>query len=147
MNFSKALEIAYKAHEGQVDKAGAAYILHSIRVANSLRTEEEKTVAILHDVDEDTTVTLDDLRNYGFSSDVIRAVDSITKRVGESYNDYLNRVAADDLAYRVKLADMWDNSDVERFGANASVEQMKSCTNYITKRNKLVTLHKKLNAC
>lgn len=147
MNFSKALEIAYKAHEGQVDKAGAAYILHCIRVANSLTTEDEKTVALLHDVIEDTKTTIDDLRKYYFLPSIIEALRAITKNENETYNSYLKRVAANDLAYSVKLADMWDNSDVERFGASATTEQIKSCANYLSKQNKLVSIRKTLNAC
>lgn len=71
---NRALEIARKAHAGQVDKGGDTYIFHPVRVALHCRTEEEKIVALLHDVVEDTDITLDDLRREGFSAEVLDAL-------------------------------------------------------------------------
>lgn len=144
MNFAKALEIAYKAHEGQVDKAGAPYILHCIRVASEFDNEFLKIVAILHDVVEDTTVTLEQLALHNFGSHVIEAIDAITKRKDEKYKDYLKRVAQNKMAYHVKLADIWDNSNVDRFGTNPTEKQIAKCASYVGKRNKLVTLRANL---
>lgn len=110
----KAYEIAKKAHLGQIDKAGEDYIKHPEKVASFVKTDEEKAVAYLHDVIEDTELTLEDLNEYGFSKEVIEAVDIITKKRGEDYQSYLNLVKKNKLARAVKLADLRHNSDLTR---------------------------------
>lgn len=110
----KAYQIACDAHEGQFDKGGASYIEHPTAVANMLITEDEKTVAYLHDVVEDTPITLVDLKTEGFSEVVIAAVDSVTKRAGETYDNYLARLCENPLAVKVKIADMKHNCDITR---------------------------------
>ena len=110
----KAYEIAKKAHLGQVDKAGEDYIKHPEKVASFVKTDEEKAVAYLHDVIEDTELTLEDLCEYSFSKEVIEAVDIITKKRGEDYQSYLNSVKKNKLARAVKLADLRHNSDLTR---------------------------------
>ena len=110
----KAYEIAKKAHLGQVDKAGEDYIKHPEKVASFVKTDEEKAVAYLHDVIEDTELTLEDLYEYGLSKEVIEAVDIITKKRGEDYQSYLNSVKKNKLARAVKLADLRHNSDLTR---------------------------------
>ena len=110
----KAYEIAKKAHLGQIDKAGEDYIKHPEKVASFVKTDEEKAVAYLHDVIEDTELTLEDLYEYGFSKEVIEAVDIITKKRGEDYQSYLNSVKKNKLARAVKLADLRHNSDLTR---------------------------------
>lgn len=110
----KAYEIAKRAHKGQVDKAGEDYIKHPEKVASFVETDEEKAVAYLHDVIEDTELTLEDLHGYEFSKEVIEAVDIITKKKGEDYRSYLNSVKKNKLARAVKLADLRHNSDLTR---------------------------------
>ena len=110
----RAYEIAAKAHAGQVDKAGKDYIHHPLTVASFVETDDEKTVALLHDVVEDTPVTLRNLSDAGFSDAVVHAVDCVTKREGEELWDYLRRVKSDWLATAVKLADLRHNSDLSR---------------------------------
>ena len=110
----KAYEIAKRAHLGQVDKAGEDYIKHPEKVASFVKTDEEKAVAYLHDVIEDTELTLEDLCEYDFSKEVIEAVDIITKKRGEDYQSYLNSVKNNKLARAVKLADLRHNSDLTR---------------------------------
>lgn len=110
----KAYEIAKKAHLGQVNKAGEAYIKHPEKVASFVKTDEEKAVAYLHDVIEDTELTLENLYEYDFSKEVIEAVDIITKKRGEDYQSYLNSVKKNKLARAVKLADLRHNSDLTR---------------------------------
>lgn len=110
----KAYKIAKKAHLGQVDKAGEDYIKHPEKVASFVKTDEEKAVAYLHDVIEDTELTLEDLSEYGFSKEVIEAVNIITKKRGEDYQSYLNSVKNNKLARAVKLADLRHNSDLTR---------------------------------
>ncbi len=109
-----AREIAEKAHFGQVDKAGADYVNHPIAVAGMVETENEKIVAYLHDVVEDTEVTLKDLAEAGFNETIIEAVDAMTHRKGEPREDYLARVKANPIARKVKLADLRHNSDLSR---------------------------------
>ena len=110
----KAYEIAKKAHLGQIDKAGEDYIKHPEKVASFVNSDEEKAVAYLHDVIEDTELTLEDLREYGFSKEVLEAVDVITKKKGQDYQTYLNSVKENKLARVVKLADLRHNSDLTR---------------------------------
>jgi hypothetical protein len=110
----KALQIAARAHEGQEDKDGQPYILHPLRVMNAVEGQEARIAAILHDVIEDASVTTEDLRREGFSEAVLAAVDCLTHREGESYADYVVRCKGDDIARRVKLADLEDNSRPSR---------------------------------
>ncbi len=111
---NKAIQIATEAHKDQFDKAGKPYILHPLRVMLHCENEAEQICAILHDVVEDSDVTFDDLRSHGFSEEIISALDCLTKRDGESYNDFISRVLANELASRVKLADLRDNMDLTR---------------------------------
>ena len=110
----KAYEIAKRAHLGQIDKAGEDYIKHPEKVDSFVNSDEEKAVAYLHDVIEDTELTLEDLREYGFSEEVLKAVDVITKKKGQDYQTYLNSVKENKLARVVKLADLRHNSDLTR---------------------------------
>lgn len=113
-NLETAVKIAVEAHQGQKDKYGAPYILHPLRVMARVDSETEKIVAILHDVVEDTDWTLDNLRKKGFSAEIIQAIDCVTKREGEAYEEFVNRSATNPLARRVKIADLEDNMDVRR---------------------------------
>jgi GTP diphosphokinase / guanosine-3',5'-bis(diphosphate) 3'-diphosphatase len=110
----RAIEIAAKAHAGQLDKAGQPYILHPLRVMMTVREVDEKIVAVLHDVVEDTNVTLIDLEKEGFSKTVLAAIFAITKKEGEARLDAAKRVALNHVARAVKLADLADNMDLSR---------------------------------
>ncbi len=110
----KALLIALEAHKGQKDKAGAPYIFHPIRVALRCSTVEEKIVALLHDVVEDTSVTPEDLLSEGFSPEIVDAVLSVTKREGENYADFVARAKGNPIGRQVKLHDIQDNMDITR---------------------------------
>lgn len=110
----KAHEVAKKAHLGQIDRAGIDYIKHPETVASFVATDEEKAVAYLHDVIEDTSLTLLDLKKEGFSKNIIEAVDILTKKKGQDYQSYLNLVKKNELARVVKLADLRHNSDLTR---------------------------------
>lgn len=109
-----AHEIAKRAHKGQVDKAGAPYILHPETVASFVTKSDEKIVAYLHDVIEDTPCQLRDLENAGFSPEIIKAVDLLTRKTSQSYKQYLKLVKTNELARVVKLADLKHNSDLSR---------------------------------
>jgi (p)ppGpp synthase/HD superfamily hydrolase len=78
----RAIAIAATAHAGQVDKGGAPYILHPLKVMLRMSTLEQRIVAVLHDVVEDCGVSLDDLREEGFSEEVLSAIESVTKVPG-----------------------------------------------------------------
>lgn len=114
----RAARLARIAHRGQVDKVGEDYIGHPRRVANAVAGAvgdgPAVQVAWLHDVVEDTDVTLYDLRVFGFSPEVIDAVDAVTKRKGEAFADYYERVKANNLAVVVKWFDVADNADPAR---------------------------------
>lgn len=109
-----AIELAVRCHRGQTDKYDQPYILHVLGVAGRCRSIEEKIVAFLHDTVEDKHVTFDDLRKTGFSERVISAVERLTRRKGEQYTAFVDRIAPDPLARAVKLADLEDNMDVRR---------------------------------
>ncbi|HBG42033.1 MAG TPA: phosphohydrolase [Porphyromonadaceae bacterium] len=112
---SKAIRIAIKAHENQLDSHnGRPYIDHPFRVMNAGHTLQEKIVGILHDVVEDTEWTLKDLSAEGFSPDIVDAVDAMTRRDNESYEEYILRVEKNPVAVRVKLNDLSDNMDIRR---------------------------------
>jgi len=110
----EAILLAVKAHAGQEDKVGAPYILHPLRIMCRLDTDEARMAAVLHDVVEDTSTTLDELRSMGFPDEVLRAVECLTKREGESYEEFIDRVLVDPIAIQVKIADLEDNMDVRR---------------------------------
>jgi (p)ppGpp synthase/HD superfamily hydrolase len=111
-----AIGIAVQAHWGQKDRGGAPYILHPLRMMFRVQTEAERMAAVLHDVVEDTDWTLDALREQGFPDEVVTAVDHLTRREDESYDEFVTRAAAHPVARRVKLADLEDNMDVRRTG-------------------------------
>lgn len=109
-----AIDISAIAHEGAKDLAGQPYYCHVSRVAHNFGQNNYGIVAYLHDVVEDTNWTLDQLREKGFSSEIVEAVDAITRRKGEVYMDYINRCARNTIAIHVKLADLTDNMNISR---------------------------------
>lgn len=110
----KALCIAYKAHEGQVDKTGIPYIFHPFHLAESMTDENSTIVALLHDVIEDTDWTIDDLEKEGFNEDILTALKLMTHNPAEPYMDYISRLSTCPVARQVKLADLYHNSDQTR---------------------------------
>ena len=110
----RAIEIAIEAHRGQKDRAGAPYILHPLRVMLRLESDTEMIVAVLHDVVEDSSMTADQLREEGFSDEIVEAVELLTKREGEPYDNVIERAKLTPLSRRVKIADLRDNMDMSR---------------------------------
>ncbi|MDR8363248.1 MULTISPECIES: HD domain-containing protein [Pseudomonas] len=125
----RAIAIAAAAHEGQVDKGGAPYILHPLKVMLRVNTLEERIVAVLHDVVEDCGISFDDLRNEGFSETVLMAIASVTKVPDESYEEFVERVAQNPIGRVVKLADLEENSDLSRI-AEPSWEDLERVEKY-----------------
>jgi hypothetical protein len=110
----KALQIAAQAHEGQKDKEGQPYILHPLRVMKHVEGEAAQIVAILHDVVEDTQVTLDDLRRAGFTEAVLQAVQCVTHHKDQPYAEYVIACKDNPIARQVKLGDLADNCRLDR---------------------------------
>lgn len=127
--YQKALAIAEDAHKGQVDKAGVAYIHHPLYVASLVEGELAKTIALLHDVVEDSAWTLEDLRMEGLPEEVVQVVGILTKNRDESYEEYLMHVKQNPLARQVKLADLHHNSDLSRL-ANVTDRDRKRVAKY-----------------
>lgn len=134
----KALRIAMIAHSDQVDKGGAPYIFHPIRVkenvsviGNTYTAEEAHIVALLHDVLEDSHFTEDDLAKE-FSVEVVDAVLALTKQAGESYDSYLQRIKDNKLATAVKLADLADNQRLERINRQLTAAEADKMVVYLT---------------
>ncbi|WLI10342.1 MULTISPECIES: HD domain-containing protein [Pseudomonas] len=125
----RAIAIAAAAHEGQVDKGGAPYILHPLKVMLRVNTLEERIVAVLHDVVEDCGISFDDLRNEGFSETVLMAIASVTKVPDESYEEFVERAAQNPIGRVVKLADLEENSDLSRI-AQPSWEDLERVEKY-----------------
>jgi (p)ppGpp synthase/HD superfamily hydrolase len=132
----KAILCAVKAHAGQKDKAGAPYILHPLRIMMKMDSQAGMIAAMLHDVVEDSSVTLSDLRAEGFSEEVIAAVDHLTRREGEAYEIFINRLRHNPLAVKVKLADLEDNMDIRRI-ENVTGRDIERIQKYQAAREKL----------
>jgi GTP pyrophosphokinase len=110
----EAIDLAVEAHAGDEDKAGATYIRHPLRVMEQVDTEDERIAAVLHDVVEDSEQTLSSIESR-FGADIRDAVDALTKRDEESYLDeFIPRCAENEIARRVKQADIRDNMDLTR---------------------------------
>lgn len=110
----KAIAIAVEAHRGQIDKAGKPYILHPMRVMLAGKTEEEMICGILHDVVEDTPVSIEMLAKEGFSDRVLVALRLLTHDRSVPYQDYIHSITQDSLAVQVKLYDLHDNLNRDR---------------------------------
>jgi (p)ppGpp synthase/HD superfamily hydrolase len=124
-----ALQLALTAHRGQQDKAGQPYILHPLRLMQRMTTDETRIIALLHDVVEDTPITLDDLRNRGYAENVVSAIDALTRRPQEDYVDYVRRAKTHPLARLVKQADLEDNLDIRRL-ATITAQDFKRLVRY-----------------
>lgn len=116
----KAVEIATKAHAGVKDEQGRPYLVHPIRVmmgveGDATLLEAAQIVAVLHEVVEDTGVTIDDLRAEGFSQEVIAALSLVTHQKDQRYSEHVIACKPNEIARQVKLSDLRDNSQLARF--------------------------------
>jgi (p)ppGpp synthase/HD superfamily hydrolase len=111
-----AIQFAADKHVAQTDKGGRAYILHPLRMMMRLRTSDDElmAIAVLHDVVEDCKVSFDDLRAIGMTDRVISGVKALTKQAGETYEQFIDRLASNHDAMMVKREDLRDNSDITR---------------------------------
>ncbi len=120
----KAIEIAFRAHEGQVDKDGWPYVLHPVHLAEQMNTEDECVVALLHDVVEDSDITFEELEKEGFTEVQLEALRLLTREKDEPgltkeekdrrYFEYVERIGKNPIAKAVKMADLTHNMDKTR---------------------------------
>jgi (p)ppGpp synthase/HD superfamily hydrolase len=128
-DLATAIQIAAVSHANQVDKHDRPYILHVSRVAAAMRTDEERAVAWLHDICEDQGWDAEMLLDAGFSPSVVRAVHILTRDKNEPYERYINRVASNELATAVKIADLRDN--LSRIGSLPAEERARLEPRYL----------------
>lgn len=110
----KALKLCFNAHINQVDKTGLPYVFHPFHLAEQMNSEDEVCVALLHDTVEDTDITFEDLINEGFNDNIINALKLLTHNDDTPYMDYIYKIKGNPLARKVKLADLYHNSDLTR---------------------------------
>lgn len=110
----RAIAIAAAAHEQQYSRSGHPYILHPLRMMMQGNTVEEQIVAVLHDVVEHSDWTIEQLEQNGFPSNIVTAVEHLTRRSGEPYEQFIERILTDPLATRVKRYDLEDNMSITR---------------------------------
>ncbi|MFH0736470.1 MAG: GTP pyrophosphokinase [bacterium] len=113
-NLDTALALAIKVHANHTDIAGAPYILHPLRVMLKMKTEEEMIVAVLHDVIEDSDLSIGYLEKIGFSKEIVQAVQIVTRDETVNYDDYISNIQTNTIATKVKLADIEDNMNLLR---------------------------------
>lgn len=111
---AESISLAAAMHSNQFDFKGEPYIIHCLRVMMEFDDETTRIVAVLHDIVEDTVASEEMLRNFHLSEEIIQAVMTLTRREGESYEDYIERVSNNSLAAKVKVADLKDNLDGAR---------------------------------
>ena len=146
----KAMKLMYEKHKDQVDKAGMPYVLHPLHVAENMKDEVSTTVALLHDIVEDTDITFEQLSNLGFSQDVINALKCLTHESDVEYFDYIKEIAKNHVATLVKIADLEHNSDLSRLDRVTEcdlkrVEKYSKCLEYLRKIESLRTEENEIN--
>jgi (p)ppGpp synthase/HD superfamily hydrolase len=129
-DLERALYLAVVAHQGQVDKVGAPYILHPLRLMLRAGSEEAKMVAVLHDTLEDTALTLAQVRAEGFSETVLTVLELLTHQPSHTYQEYMERVMTHPLAMQIKLLDLEDNMDVRRLQPELSERDRQRLAKY-----------------
>ncbi|MCK2000318.1 GTP pyrophosphokinase [[Brevibacterium] frigoritolerans] len=132
-----AIDIAKKYHQGQVDKGGNPYIDHPMAVMDRLETIEEKIVGVLHDIVEDTVLTLEDLLELGFPEFIVEAIDSVTRRDDETRGEFIKRAKQNAIGRKVKIADILDNMNLDRI-PNKTIEDEKRVIKYVKELRKLL---------
>ncbi len=110
----KAIKLLFEKQKEQQDKAGLPYVFHPFHVAEQMEDEVTVTVALLHDLVEDTEVSFQDLSELGFPEEVIQALEILTKEESEDYDSYIQRVAGHSIARKVKIKDLEHNMDLSR---------------------------------
>ena len=109
-----ALKLCFDAHKEQPDKSGMPYVFHPFHLAEQMETEETTIVALLHDVIEDTSYTIEDLTKMGFEKKITDAIALMTHADDVEYMEYVSAIKNNPIAKAVKLADLRHNSDLTR---------------------------------
>ena len=109
-----ALKLCFETHKEQLDKSGMPYVFHPFHLAEQMTDEDTTVVALLHDVVEDSDLTIDDLRRMGFGERILAAIARMTHDPAVPYMEYVARIKEDPIAKAVKLADLRHNSDLSR---------------------------------
>lgn len=125
-----AISIAAQAHKNQKEKINTPYILHPLRIMMRMKTEAEMMAGVLHDVVEDSKWTLEELRNHGFSDEVLKAVECLTHKKEDNYEEYIERIKANEIARKVKLADLEDNMNIQRIGNDLTERDLERLEKY-----------------
>lgn len=112
--YDYAVRIAAAAHSYQKDKVGSAFISHPLRVSMKCKSIEAKIVALLHDVIEDTKIDANYLIDNGFPKEIVDIVVILTRKKGEQYSEYIDRIKSNSIAREVKIYDLEDNMDIKR---------------------------------
>ena len=112
----KTLELVLKLFNGKVDKSGIPYVVHLMKVYEGVSDYKEKIVALMHDIVEDTDIGYDDLKEFGYDDSVIEMLSFLTKKKGEYYPDYIDRlISSNDIhVLNIKLSDLKHNMDLKR---------------------------------
>ncbi len=113
-NTKKALKLCFDAHKDQKDKSGLPYVFHPFHLAEQMDDENSVIVALLHDVVEDSDMSFEDLESMGFNQEIIETLKLLTHEKDVDYFDYVNKIKENELAKKVKLADLRHNSDISR---------------------------------
>ena len=122
----KALKLCFEAHKDQVDKTGMPYVFHPFHLAEQMDDEISTVCALLHDVVEDTEITIEDLLQMGFPEEVLTVIKLLTHDDAIPYMDYIKSISGHPIAKKIKIADLMHNSDVTR---------LDSLDEYAIKRN------------
>ena len=148
MSFDKAMFFAAKGHLGQRDKGGHAYILHVMRVAMRLRTNDEElmSIAVMHDLVEDGHITFQELVEAGFSDRVINGLRCLTHQAGDTYEEYIEKMRGNLDALLVKREDLRDNSDITRLKGvrEKDFERMNKYIRAFTKVEEMIKEHQRV---
>ena len=126
----RAMILCFEAHKDQKDKSGLPYVFHPFHLADQMQTEETTIVALLHDVAEDTDITLEDLAKEGFGDGVMQALKLLTHDEKVDYMDYVRAIKENPIAKAVKLADLRHNSDLSRLDA-VDEKALERCQRYL----------------
>lgn len=110
----KALNLCFEAHKDQLDKSGVPYVFHPFHLAEQMKDEQTTIVALLHDVVEDSDITIEDLKEEGFDNKVLEAIILLTHGKDVKYEYYVLKIKENPIARAVKIADLKHNSDLSR---------------------------------
>ncbi len=145
----KTLELVVKLFEGKTDKAGLPYYNHLLKVYANVSNYDEKIIALLHDVVEDTDISFDDLKKYGYPDNIIETLKVLTKKKGEYYPDYIERIINSNniQAMNVKLADLKHNIDINRIENPTVNDYERINKRYIPAINKIQNKLEQIKEC